>query len=258
MTNMITGKPQRVGPWGIAWVLLKVLWMARQLMYVHLSDGFHILVCWMKSWMTTDQKKSIHVPVLPQSRLHAIPHFGRTESETRPISGDLLCWISSVRSVHTNIAQRNLNVTCRKEYTAIPLEAFTYNTVFLVSQVRDIYISSDAMKWIPQSNFFDSRHILQLWNFTHPSCTRWNSSIVRPFPNIVSTSMALLISCTWYWAQFCSRTCAIVGGVLTVASLLDSILFATGRALKKSAGSSSGNGYGGKLMWIWYIYATHT
>ena len=41
----------------------------------------------------------------------------------------------------------------------------------------------------------------------------------------------------------CFRTCAIVGGVLTVASLFDSILFATGRALKKS-----GNNYGGKLM----------
>ena len=43
-----------------------------------------------------------------------------------------------------------------------------------------------------------------------------------------------------------SRTCAIVGGVLTVASLIDSILFATGRALKKS--SVGGNSYGTKLM----------
>ena len=45
------------------------------------------------------------------------------------------------------------------------------------------------------------------------------------------------------------RTCAIVGGVLTVASLLDGILFATSRALKKSGGVSGSSGYGsGKLM----------
>ncbi|KAF8627493.1 hypothetical protein AX17_006304 [Amanita inopinata Kibby_2008] len=50
------------------------------------------------------------------------------------------------------------------------------------------------------------------------------------------------------FAHFLTSTCAIVGGVLTVASLVDSILFVTGRALKKSVASSSGNGYGGKLM----------
>ncbi|PFH53987.1 hypothetical protein AMATHDRAFT_73002 [Amanita thiersii Skay4041] len=50
------------------------------------------------------------------------------------------------------------------------------------------------------------------------------------------------------FAHFLTSTCAIVGGVLTVASLVDSILFATGRALKKSIASGSGNGYGGKLM----------
>ena len=46
------------------------------------------------------------------------------------------------------------------------------------------------------------------------------------------------------------RTCAIVGGVLTVASILDSVLFATGRHLKKTGTSSSnGNGHpSGKLM----------
>ncbi|KAG2364427.1 ER-derived vesicles protein ERV46 [Suillus spraguei] len=36
------------------------------------------------------------------------------------------------------------------------------------------------------------------------------------------------------FAHFLTSTCAIVGGVLTVAALLDSILFATGRKLKKS------------------------
>jgi len=50
------------------------------------------------------------------------------------------------------------------------------------------------------------------------------------------------------FAHFVTSTCAIVGGVLTVASLLDSILFATGRALKKAGGSSGGGFSGGKLM----------
>ena len=43
------------------------------------------------------------------------------------------------------------------------------------------------------------------------------------------------------------RTCAIVGGVLTVASLLDGILFATSRALKKASGGGSGYS-SGKIM----------
>ncbi|KAJ3747117.1 Sec1 family-domain-containing protein [Lentinula detonsa] len=37
------------------------------------------------------------------------------------------------------------------------------------------------------------------------------------------------------FAHFITSTCAIVGGVLTVASLVDSVLFATSRALKKQA-----------------------
>jgi len=50
------------------------------------------------------------------------------------------------------------------------------------------------------------------------------------------------------FAHFVTSTCAIVGGVLTVASLLDSILFATGRALRKTGGTPGVNGnaaYGG-------------
>ncbi|ETW81650.1 hypothetical protein HETIRDRAFT_36688 [Heterobasidion irregulare TC 32-1] len=52
------------------------------------------------------------------------------------------------------------------------------------------------------------------------------------------------------FAHFVTSTCAIVGGVLTVASILDSVLFATGRHLKKTGTSSSnGNGHpSGKLM----------
>jgi len=56
------------------------------------------------------------------------------------------------------------------------------------------------------------------------------------------------------FAHFVTSTCAIVGGVLTVASLLDSVLFATTRVIKKQVGggSATGSGYGavggGKLM----------
>ncbi|KAI0004570.1 Sec1-like protein [Russula compacta] len=48
------------------------------------------------------------------------------------------------------------------------------------------------------------------------------------------------------FAHFLTSTCAIVGGVLTVASILDSALFATQRSFKKSTGA---NGHvNGKLM----------
>jgi hypothetical protein len=48
------------------------------------------------------------------------------------------------------------------------------------------------------------------------------------------------------FAHFLTSTCAIVGGVLTVASILDSALFATQRSLKRNAGA---NGHpNGKLM----------
>ncbi|KAI0690453.1 Sec1-like protein [Cerioporus squamosus] len=53
------------------------------------------------------------------------------------------------------------------------------------------------------------------------------------------------------FAHFLTSTCAIVGGVLTVASLIDSALFATRKALKKHAGHSSpvsGSYTNGKLM----------
>ena len=49
------------------------------------------------------------------------------------------------------------------------------------------------------------------------------------------------------FAHFLTSTCAIVGGVLTVAALFDSVLFATGRVLKKSA-VGSGSAFGGKMM----------
>jgi len=54
------------------------------------------------------------------------------------------------------------------------------------------------------------------------------------------------------FAHFVTSTCAIIGGVLTVASLVDSVLFATGRALKHKSGGTGANGHsvygGGKLM----------
>jgi len=51
------------------------------------------------------------------------------------------------------------------------------------------------------------------------------------------------------FAHFVTSTCAIVGGVLTVASLIDGILFATTRAIKKSGVTGSGSGFStGKIM----------
>ncbi|KAI0669265.1 endoplasmic reticulum-derived transport vesicle ERV46 [Trametes maxima] len=51
------------------------------------------------------------------------------------------------------------------------------------------------------------------------------------------------------FAHFITSTCAIVGGVLTVASLIDSALFATRKALKHKSGSPVSSGYSnGKLM----------
>ncbi|KAG1772406.1 Sec1 family-domain-containing protein [Suillus occidentalis] len=41
------------------------------------------------------------------------------------------------------------------------------------------------------------------------------------------------------FAHFLTSTCAIVGGVLTVAALLDSVLFATGRKLRKVGGDGN-------------------
>jgi len=48
------------------------------------------------------------------------------------------------------------------------------------------------------------------------------------------------------FAHFLTSTCAVVGGVLTIAALIDGVLFATTKAIKK-AGSSGGYG-SGKLM----------
>jgi len=51
------------------------------------------------------------------------------------------------------------------------------------------------------------------------------------------------------FAHFITSTCAIVGGVLTIASIIDSLLFATGRVLKRQTSGVNGHGnYGGKLM----------
>ncbi|KAL4249082.1 Endoplasmic reticulum-Golgi intermediate compartment protein [Abortiporus biennis] len=49
------------------------------------------------------------------------------------------------------------------------------------------------------------------------------------------------------FAHFMTSTCAIVGGVLTIASIIDSVLFATTRALKKNANTPSTYS-NGKLM----------
>ncbi|TEB18404.1 Sec1-domain-containing protein [Coprinellus micaceus] len=52
------------------------------------------------------------------------------------------------------------------------------------------------------------------------------------------------------FAHFLTSTCAIVGGVLTVASIIDGVLYAGTKVLKKSGHSTVSSGYGGsgKLM----------
>ncbi|KAL5501557.1 ERV46 [Sanghuangporus vaninii] len=51
------------------------------------------------------------------------------------------------------------------------------------------------------------------------------------------------------FAHFLTSTCAIVGGVLTIATIVDSVLFATGKKLKKSGVAGGGSGYSSnKLM----------
>ena len=58
-----------------------------------------------------------------------------------------------------------------------------------------------------------------------------------------------LLSNPYFNSHLVRRTCAIVGGVLTVASLIDSALFATRKVLKKSGHSPVNGGYtNGKLM----------
>jgi len=63
---------------------------------------------------------------------------------------------------------------------------------------------------------------------------------------ITSYVLPALLPIYIYANAIIRRTCAIVGGVLTVASLLDSVLFATSRALKKSG--TGGFGSSSKLM----------
>jgi len=50
------------------------------------------------------------------------------------------------------------------------------------------------------------------------------------------------------FAHFLTSLCAIIGGVLTIASIVDSALFNASRVLKKNTGSSTSTSFGGKLM----------
>lgn len=73
-----------------------------------------------------------------------------------------------------------------------------------------------------------------------------HAEIRQSFAHFV-TSCVPIFKCSVLFELNCPRTCAIVGGVLTVAALLDGVLFATSRALKKAGGGGSGYG-GGKIM----------
>jgi hypothetical protein len=68
----------------------------------------------------------------------------------------------------------------------------------------------------------------------------------QSFAHFITSCVSLLSYLCPHTNSFHNRTCAIVGGVLTVASLLDGVLFAAGRSLKK--GGVSGMNGSGKLM----------
>lgn len=85
---------------------------------------------------------------------------------------------------------------------------------------------------------FEISPILVIHQETRQSFAHFATSCVpdtlRPFNSLLTTLY---------------RTCAVVGGVLTVASLIDSVLFAANRKLKKHGGSSGVTAYtNGKLM----------
>lgn len=82
------------------------------------------------------------------------------------------------------------------------------------------------------------------WSFTAKHDNRSHTSWHRKRHTIRVIHITLILLSF----LFC-RTCAIVGGVLTIASIIDSVLFATGRRLKKSGGGSGVSAYSsGKLM----------
>lgn len=68
----------------------------------------------------------------------------------------------------------------------------------------------------------------------------------QSFAHFLTSYVFFCVRSTQTFPDLKLRTCAIVGGVLTVASILDSALFATQRSFKKNAGP---NGQAnGKLM----------
>ena len=73
------------------------------------------------------------------------------------------------------------------------------------------------------------------------------SFLSSPLPSSSCSVLNDFYTCTYISFLPC-RTCAIVGGVLTNATIVDSVLFATGKRLKKGSGGVT-NGYNnGKLM----------
>lgn len=168
-------------------------------------------------------KGSIYVSVLPQGRIDAIQDNGwknRTFSrhmESHPWGID---WGLS-RSILISIVSLTLSVILRRVVWEKPLG------VFMFIMVHKAFLApSSTMKSHP---------------FLSYTLIRDNLSLILSH----RMSSILLPKCVMSTSSFI-RTCAIVGGVLTVASLLDSVLFATSRALKKSG--TGGFGSSSKLM----------
>jgi hypothetical protein len=129
------------------------------------------------------------------------------------------------RSTPTSTAQHPLNVTLTRARKTIQLRVSTSLTCKRVSRVPTSILRSHLC----------SSSIVRLASLSHTSSLREYSKLARSSPTESSY-----------------RTCAIVGGVLTVASLVDSLLFATSRVLKQKRGGNpnGSSGYPGnsKLM----------
>jgi len=140
------------------------------------------------------------------------------------------------RSILINTALRILSETSLKVHRMIHHKASTSHMVSLACQVIVSNIPA-------RPNYPDllSRCIFQFRDIPVARRSFRNPAIICPLCHIVSSLFHSVSSLTYVCRSY--RTCAIVGGVLTVTSLVDSLLFATGRVLRKTAsgvGSSAG------------------
>jgi hypothetical protein len=93
-------------------------------------------------------------------------------------------------------------------------------------------------RYFPELMLFET---FQLRDFTDEGYINRNTAILCALLDIVSTTFCALELLSWTSPSY--RTCAIVGGVLTVAGLIDSFIFSS---RKKLTGSNPVEGFGGR------------